>query len=143
MVVSNLSVWSLTADLTDYIVAAFFEQPRMDSSALIRAKLPDGQLHHWLFTNRQYVTISLEDYEKFKKAAKLRGGAYAMELCEFTVEQVMANGDLVLFHWRRLADESGKGGRIILSHREGYWTVIQKLGGWDATPNQATASDAT
>ncbi len=134
MVTSHPSVWALPQDLTDYIVETFFQQPRLDSSALIRAKLPDGQVQTWLYSNRKCVPISREDHDKFKKAAKSRGGSYAMELCEFTIEQVLANGDISLFVWRRSGDDSGKGGRMILSYRDNSWMIAQHLGGWEATP---------
>ncbi len=136
MVTSNPPVWALPADLTDYIVETFFQQPRLDSSALIRAKLPDGQVHTWLYSNRKCTPITVADHDKFKKAAKSRGGSYAMELCEFTIEQVLANGDISLFVWRRSGDDSGKGGRMILSYRDNSWIIAQHLGGWEANVNQ-------
>ncbi len=131
---SDVYQWTLSDDLTNYIITTVFEQPRLDSSALIHGTLPDGQVFTWLLTGKRYTAISLEDHRKFRRAAKSRGRNYSMELCEFAVEDVLANGDLVLNFWRRVRDDTGEGGRIILSCGRGCWEQIQHLGGWENHP---------
>jgi hypothetical protein len=131
---SDVWQWSLSDDLTHYIITTLFEQPRLDSSALIRGSLPHEQVLAWLLTGKHFSPISLEDHGKFRRAAKSRGGNYSMELCEFAVEEVLANGDLVLNFWRRVRDDTGEGGRIIVSCRKGCWEQLQQLGGWENRP---------
>ena len=123
--------WALPNDLTHYIMTTLFAQPRLDSSAIVRGRLPNDVVRTWLYTANQYQEISLADYDKFRKAAKSRGGSYSIELCEFIVEEVLAHGDVVLNFWRRVRDDTGEGGRIILAYRDG-WEQIQQLGGWEA-----------
>jgi hypothetical protein len=128
---TSLSEWALPDDLTHYIMTTIFEQPRLDSSALIRGRFSEANTRTWLYTAGQYTEISVADHEKFKRAAKSRGGGYSMELCEFIVEEVLADGDVVLNFWRRVRDDTGEGGRVILSRRNGQWTQVQQLGGWE------------
>lgn len=128
---TSLSEWVLRDDLTHYIMNTIFEQPRLDSTALIRGRLPADLIKTWLYSARSYQEISLADHEKFKRAAKTRGGGYTMELCEFVIEEVQGNGDVVLNFWRRVRDDTGEGGRIILSCCGGQWSQVQQLGGWE------------
>jgi len=127
----NINSSSLSDDLVDYVIVNLFTQPRLDSSALIRARAFDGEVRVWLFSSNQYTEITLDDYKKFRRAAQTRGGGYSMELCEFVIEEVMANGDLVLNFWRRLRDDTGEGGRVILSRRNEQWQQGQRLSGWE------------
>jgi len=129
--VTSLSHWNLSEDLADYIITTFFEQPRLDSSALVRGRLPNGSILTWLYSGRKYYPISQTDHEKFRRAAKSRGGGYSMEVCEFFIEDVLANGDIVLNYFRRVADDTGEGGRMILAHVDGKWTQKQQLGAWE------------
>src|SRR5713226_3363336 len=99
--------WVLPNDLTDFIITNLFEQPRLDSSALIRGRLPNDQTSAWLYTANCYQAISGDDHEKFRRAAISRGGSYSMEMCEFVVEDVLASGDVVLNFWRRVRDDTG------------------------------------
>src|SRR5712692_1004731 len=78
--------WDLPRDLADFIITNLFEQPRLDSSALIRGRLPNDEVSAWLYTANCYQPISNDDHEKFRRAARSRGGGYSMELCEFVVE---------------------------------------------------------
>ena len=126
--------WDLPIDLADFIITNLFEQPRLDSSALIRGRLPNAEVSAWLYTANCYQSISTDDHEKFRRAARSRGGGYSMELCEFVVEDVLANGDVLLNFWRRVRDDTGEGGRVILSERDGAWCVTQQLGGWENHP---------
>lgn len=128
---TSLSSWNLSEDLTHYIITTFFEQPRLDSTALVRGRLPNGLVYTWLYSGKQYYPISEKDHEKFRRASKSRGGGYSMEVCEFFIEDVLANGDIVLNYFRRVADDTGEGGRMILSHIDGNWTQKQQLGGWE------------
>src|SRR5258707_10601997 len=128
---TNLSEWALPEDLKHYIMTSIFQQSRFDSSALVRGRLPDDVVRTWLYTGNQYAEISIGDHDKFKRAAKSRGGSYSMELCEFLVEEVLATGDVVLNFWRRVRDDTGEGGRVILSYRNGTWAQVQQLGGWE------------
>ncbi len=128
---TELSEWALPDDLKEYILTTIFAQPRHDSSALIRGRLLADITRVWLYTGKQYTEITLADHDKFKRAAKSRGGGYAMELCEFIVEEVLANGDVILNFWRRVRDDTGEGGRVILSHRNDTWAQVQQLGGWE------------
>jgi hypothetical protein len=84
-----------------------------------------------MITGKQYYRISQTEHDKFRRAAKSRGGGYSIELCEFTIEDVLANGDIVLNYFRRLADDTGEGGRLILTRVNGIWTQKQKLGAWE------------
>ncbi len=131
MDVTSLSHWNLSEDLADYIITTFFEQPRLDSSALVRGRLPNGSILTWLYSGRKYYPISQTDHEKFRRAAKSRGGGYSMEVCEFFIEDVLANGDIVLNYFRRVADDTGEGGRMILAYVDGKWTQKQQLGAWE------------
>ncbi|MEP7289225.1 MAG: hypothetical protein ABI947_26030 [Chloroflexota bacterium] len=124
------SEWVLPDDLTHYIMTTLFVQPRLDSSAIVRGRLPNDVVRTWLYTANQYLEISLADYEKFRRAAKSRGGSYSIELCEFIVEEVLVHGDIVLNFWRRVHDDTGEGGRVILGYRNG-WEQIQQFGGWE------------
>ncbi|HVO43276.1 MAG TPA: hypothetical protein VMT34_11665 [Aggregatilineales bacterium] len=121
----------LPNDLAHYIIQTMFEQPSLDSVALIRGKLPGGELRTWLYRARKYIPISAEEHEQFRRAAKSRGGNYGVELCEFTIEEVMHNGDILLNFWRRTRDNTGEGGRVILSCRGAGWHEEQQLGGWE------------
>lgn len=123
--------WVLPQDLTHYILTVIFEQPRLDSSALVRGQLPNDETRTWLYSGGRYQEISQGDYQKFKRAAKSRGGSYAMELCEFVIEEMLGSGDIILNFWRRLRDDTGEGGRVILSRRNEQWTQIQQLSGWE------------
>ena len=96
--------------------------------------MSDGEIGTWLYSGKQYYPISQTDHEKFRRAAKARGGGYSMELCEFVIEDVLANGDVVLNVWRRLGDDTGTGGRMILSHVKEAWITKQKLGTWEKYP---------
>ncbi len=131
---SNLAPISLSNTLIDYIITTIFEQPRLDSTALIRGRLPDGQVFAWLYAAGQYQPISLADHEKFRRAAKSRGGNYSMELCEFVIEEVLANGNVVFNFWRRVRDDTGEGGRIILEQKDHTWHQGKHLGGWENHP---------
>ncbi len=134
MVELDIWQWVLPNDLTDFIITNLFEQPRLDSSALIRGRLPNDQTSAWLYTANCYQAISGDDHEKFRRAAISRGGSYSMEMCEFVVEDVLASGDVVLNFWRRVRDDTGEGGRVILSQQTGAWRVAQQLGGWENHP---------
>jgi hypothetical protein len=134
MNMTRLGTWTLSDELTHYIITTFFDQPRFDSTALVMGKLPDGAVNTWLYTARLFYPISLTDYDKFKRAAKLRGGGYSMELCEFVVEEVLANGNIRLNYWRRVKDDTGEGGRIILANTNGSWGQVKALSVWDSRP---------
>src|SRR5438094_490368 len=112
----NLS-YAVPDDLIEYIIGNMFEQPRLDSISLIRGRLADGRIRTWLYKNNEYQEIFVEDHEKFRQAAKTRGGNYSVELCEFVIEQVLPNGDVTVNFWRRVRDHTGEGGRVILSCR--------------------------
>ena len=127
---TNLSQWNLSEDLTDYIITTYFEQPRLDSTALVRGRLPSDVVLTWLLRGQEYTPISLTDHEKFRQAAKARGGAYSMEICEFIIEDVLADGDIVLNIFRRRGDDTGKGARLIITRTDGKWTEKQHLSGW-------------
>ena len=128
---TSISDWNLSEDLTDYIIITFFEQPRLDSTALVQGRLPNDFICTWIYSGNQYSRISRTDHDKFRRAAKSRGGGYSIELCEFSIEEVLANGDVVLNYWRRLADDTGQGGRMILSHVNDVWIQKQKLSQWE------------
>jgi hypothetical protein len=131
---SGVTQLSLSNSLIDYVITTVFEQPRLDSTALVRGRFQDGQVLTWLYATRQYHTISLDDHDKFRRAAKSRGGNYSMELCEFVVEDVLANGDVVLNFWRRVRDDTGEGGRMILTCKDQQWMTAKQLGGWENHP---------
>ena len=126
--------WVLPECLADFIITNLFDQPRLDSSALIRGRMPNDKVTSWLYNANCYQAISNDDHEKFRRAARSRGGGYSMELCEFVVEDVLASGDVVLNFWRRVRDDTGEGGRLILSQSEGAWRIGQQLGGWENHP---------
>ena len=128
---TSISGWNISDDLTDYIITTFFEQPRLDSTALVQGRLPNDFVCTWIYSGKQYTRISRTDHDKFRRAAKARGGGYSIELCEFSIEDVLANGDVVLNYWRRLADDTGQGGRMILAYVDGVWIQKQKLGAWE------------
>lgn len=127
----SVSEWTLPETLTHYIMTTLFAQHRLDSSVLVRGRLPNDIAYAWLYTAGTYHQISLKDYDKFRKAAKARGGGYSMELCEFVVEEVLANNDIVLNYWRRTRDDTGEGGRVIVSDGHGQWEQKQYLGTWE------------
>jgi hypothetical protein len=131
--VTNTSVgeWTLSDTLTHYIMTTLFAQQRLDSSVLVRGRLPNEIIYAWLYTAGTYHQISLKDYDKFRKASKARGGGYSMELCEFVVEEVLANNDVVLNYWRRTRDDTGEGGRVILTCEDNEWRQKQYLGTWE------------
>ena len=131
----NIPAWPLTEELTQFIFTTFFKQSRPDSSALVHGRLPGGQVYAWLYTADHDYSISLEDHDKFKQASKSRGGFYSIEICEFMIEEVQADGDLVLNHWRRTRDDTGEGGRVVLSRRHNTWMVAQRLTGWRSRPS--------
>lgn len=54
-----------------------------------------------------------------------------MQVCEFIIEDVLANGDIVLNYFRRQGDDTGEGGRMILSRVNGKWTQKQHLSAWE------------
>src|SRR5579871_4041721 len=118
--------WVLPDCLVDFIITNLFDQPRLDSSALIRGRMPNDQIASWLYTANCYQPITNDDHEKFRRAARSRGGGYSMELCEFVVEDVLANGDVRLNFWRRVRDDTGEGGRVILTEQEGSWRITQQ-----------------
>ena len=121
----------LSNDLIDYIISTIFEQPSYDSVALVRGKLPGGEIRTWLYKLRKYNPITFDEHEQLRRAAKSRGGNYSIELCEFTIEEVLQNGDIVLNFWRRTRDNTGEGGRVILSCGAAGWYEDQHLGGWE------------
>ena len=129
--VTSPSYWNLSEDLVHYIMTNFFDQPRLDSTALVRGRLPNGSVLTWLYSGKKYYPISQTDHEKFRRAAKSRGGGYSMEICEFFIEDVLENGDVVLNYFRRVAEDTGEGGRMILSCVDGKWTPKQHLGAWE------------
>ncbi len=135
MINLNIPAWPLTEDLTQFIFTTFFNQSRPDSSALVQGRLPGGQVYAWLYTADHDYSISLDDHNKFKEASKSRGGFYSIEICEFMIEEVRANGDLVLNYWRRTRDDTGEGGRVVLSHRRNTWAITQRLTGWRSRPS--------
>jgi hypothetical protein len=123
--------WVMPDDLIDFIMTTLFDQPRQDSSALVRGRILYEQQRVWLLVADKYQDIRTADYDKFRKAAKSRGGGYSMELCEFLIEEVRADGDIILNYWRRVRDDTGEGGRVVVSHLPSGWEVIQQLGGWE------------
>jgi hypothetical protein len=120
----GISIWSLSDDLINAIINTVFEQ--QDSSALIRGVLPNGKAYNWLYTAKRYYPISPSEHEMFWQAAKSRGHHYSLELCDFTIEELRPNGDLVLNFRRRSSDDAGEEGRAILSQRHHTW-VNQRL----------------
>jgi hypothetical protein len=118
-------------DLIDFIMTIIFDQPRLDSSALVRGRILYEHERAWLLVSSNYQEITPADYETFRKAAKARGGGYSMELCEFLIEEVRASGDIVLNYWRRVRDDTGEGGRVVLTPMPGGWSTTQNLGGWE------------
>lgn len=126
----NMELWTPPTNLLDFVMSTLFEQPRLDSTALVWGKYLDGSIHTWMLTANHYQPITEADYAQFKRAAKLRGGSYSLELCEFTVEEVLADGSIYLNYWRRVADDTGEGGRAVLERDGQHWRVAKKLGGW-------------
>ncbi len=135
MINLNIPAWPLTEDLTQFIFTTFFDQSRPNSSALVKGQLPGGQVYAWLYTANHEYSISLDDHDKFKQASKSRGGFYSIEICEFMIEEVRANGDLVVNYLRRTRDDTGEGGRVVLSRRHNLWAVVQRLTGWRSRPS--------
>ncbi len=131
MIVPGLTTRMLPDHLIQYVITTFFEQSRLDSTALIRGKTLGGDVCAWLYSGSMYSAISFADYEKFRRAARSRGGNYSLELCEFTIEEILDNGDVVLNFWRRVRDDTGEGGRVLLSYKPPTWAVAQILGGWE------------
>jgi hypothetical protein len=74
------------------------------------------------------------DHEKFKEASKSRGGSYTIELCEFEIEDVLDNGNIVLNFWRRTRDDTGEGGRVVLTRKHNNWAMLRRLKGWRSRP---------
>lgn len=131
MIVPGLTSRSLPDHLVYYVITTFFEQSRLDSTALIRGKTSGGDVYAWLYSGSMYSAISPADYDKFRRASRSRGGSYSLELCEFTIEEILDNGDVVLNFWRRVRDDTGEGGRVLLSYQGPTWVVSQILGGWE------------
>ncbi len=129
MIVPHASIWALPDELTDFIITGLFRQTLPEFSALVRGRLPSGQVYAWLYTGDRYYPISLTDHAKFREAAKSRGGNYSLEICEFQIEEQTADGDIILNFWRHIGDESGAGGRVLLSRKRGNWAVAQRLTG--------------
>jgi hypothetical protein len=129
VIVPHASIWALPDELTNFIISALFKQTLPDFSALVRGCLPNGQTYAWLYTADRYYPISLDDHAKFREAAKSRGGDYSLEICEFKIEEQTADGDIVINYWRHIGDESGSGGRVLLSHKLGAWKIAQPLKG--------------
>ncbi len=134
MIVPHASIWALPDELTSFIITTFFNQTRPDTSALVRGRVPSGQRYAWLYTADRYYPISLEDHEKFREAARSRGGDYSIELCEFEIEEHTAEGDIVVNWWRHVGDDSGEGGRVVLSHKNDAWIIAKRLKGWQKIP---------
>ena len=135
----DMPAWPLTDELIQFIVATFFAQPRPEASvpvtsALVQGRLPGGQVYAWLYTTDRYYSISLEDHEKFKQASKSRGGSYTIELCEFEIEEVLSTGNIVLNFWRRTRDDTGEGGRVVLTRKHNSWKMLRRLKGWRSHP---------
>ncbi len=139
----NQSIWALPDELTNSIITTFFKQERADTSALVKGRLPGGQVYTWLFTADRYYPISRSDYDKFRQAAKSRGGDYTLELCEFEIEDYSDDGDIVLNYWRHFADDSGEGGRVVLVHKQNTWTLAKRLKGWQKPDPKTDSSDVS
>ncbi|HLY28241.1 MAG TPA: hypothetical protein VKQ72_17980 [Aggregatilineales bacterium] len=127
-------VWTQSDGFIAYVIDTFFEQPQLDSTALIRGRWPDGETRTWLYYGREHNPISQAQYDKFRKAAKTRGGVYTMEICEFVVEEMLPDGGALLNYWRRVRDDTGEGGRVIVTQQGDCWIVTTQLGGWENRP---------
>ena len=130
MTSSEFSIWAPPESLVEFILHTFFAQKVPGNTALVKGFVPTGQTYAWLYTANRYYPISLEDHEKFKDAACSRGTFYSLELCEFTIEENRPNGDIVLNFWRRIGDDSGEGGRALVTHKRNGWAVAQRITGW-------------
>jgi hypothetical protein len=126
----EFSVWALPEALVEFIIQTFFAQKAPGNTALVKGFLPTGQTYAWLYTANHYYQISLDDHEKFRGAACSRGTLYSLELCEFTIEENRPNGDILLNFWRRIGDDSGEGGRALLTQKRSNWVVAQRITGW-------------
>lgn len=131
---SGFSVWALPDNLVEFIIRTFFEQKAPGNTALVKGYLPTGQVYAWLYTANRHYTINLDEHEKFRCAACSRGTLYSLELCEFTIEETRPNGDIVMNFWRRIGDESGEGGRAILTHSRNGWAISQRQTEWSTVP---------
>jgi hypothetical protein len=135
LIVQQASVWALPDELTHFIITALFKQVRADTSALVRGKITAGQTQAWLYTADRYYPISLADHAKFLEAAKSRGSEYSIEICEFEIEERARNGDIVLNFWRHFGDDSGEGGRVLVSQQNSNtWAIAKRLKGWWKKP---------
>ncbi len=133
---SYFHAWTQSDKFIQYVMDTFFEQPRLDSTALIKGRWPDGEVRTWLYYGRDHNPISQVQFENFRKAAKSRGGVYLMEICEFVIEEVLPNNGVLVNFWRRVRDDTGEGGRVIITEGEDQdsWTVAVHLGGWENRP---------
>lgn len=123
-------MWALPDDLVEFIIGTFFEQKVPGNTALVKGYLPTGQVYAWLYTANRHYSINLDEHEKFRCAACSRGTLYSLELCEFTIEETRPNGELVMNFWRRIGDESGEGGRVVLMRKLKGWIISERLTNW-------------
>jgi hypothetical protein len=114
---TSLSEWALPDHLAHYILSTIFEQPRRDSSALVRGRLPDDITLTWLYMGNLYTEIPPADHDKFKRAAKSRGGGYSMELCEFITVTSFSISGVVSVMTRAKVDALSFPAAVVFGHR--------------------------